>query len=135
VKDQQKSGEEEIMKIKEVTKVFLKELKIEEAIRSMIFDFSKTQMSLKTINTYNRIKEILFKCGTEDMDINIHILSGLVKEIKLNIEIGQRGLGSSRLKRTLQKQQMKLASKRIEVTPPTSPSRSASLKDSPNDKI
>ena len=101
----------------------------------MIFDFSKTQMSLKTIKTYNRIKEILFKCGTEDMDIKIHILSGLVKEIKLNIEIGQRGLGSSRLKRTLQKQQMKLASKRIEVTPPTSPSRSASLKDSPNDKI
>ena len=123
------------MKIKEVTKVFLKELKIEEAIRSMIFDFSKTQMSLKTIKTYNRIKEILFACGTEDMDINIHILSGLVKEIKLNIEIGQRGLGSSRLKRTLQKQQMKLASKRIEVTPPTSPSRSASLKDSPNNKI
>ena len=101
----------------------------------MIFDFSKTQMSLKTIKTYNRIKEILFKCGTEDMDINIHILSGLVKEIKLNIEIGQRGLGSSRLKRTLQKQQMKLASKRIEVTPPKSPSRKASLKDSPNDKI
>ena len=76
------------MPIKHITSVFRKELKIEDAIRSMIFDFSKTQISLQAIKTYNRIKEILFNCGNEDLFVNIYILQGLVREIKLNIEIG-----------------------------------------------
>jgi hypothetical protein len=102
----------------------------------MIFDFSKTQVSLKTIKTFNRFKEILFKCGTKDMDINIYILSGLVKEIKINIEIGLRGLGSSRLKRILQKQQMnKLqASKQVGLSQ-VSPDSNAPLKEDLNNII
>jgi hypothetical protein len=41
-KEQKQSSKDEMMPIKNITSVFRKELKIEDAIRSMIFDFSKT---------------------------------------------------------------------------------------------
>lgn len=70
----------------------------------MIIDYSKSEIALKQLKTFNRIKAILFNCASEEKRVNIHVLNGLLKEIKLNIEIAQKGLGSQKLCKNPNKQ-------------------------------
>jgi hypothetical protein len=73
----------------------------------MLVDYSKSEIALKQLKTFNRIKAILFNCASEDKRVNIHMLNGLLKEIKVKIEIAQKGLGSYRLCKNDEKQNSK----------------------------
>lgn len=91
------------MQTKEILAAFKTELKLEDELRSMIFDFEKSNTAVEIIKTYNKIKAVLSACANEDKQVNIYVLNGLLGEIKLNVEVFQCGLGSARLERQLSK--------------------------------
>ena len=63
-KAHRKNSDEQTVNVKEVLGVFRTVLKIEDAIRSMLFDHEKGTKTLGIIQTYNRIKMILLNCAT-----------------------------------------------------------------------
>ena len=60
-------------------------LKIESAIRTMLFNANNKESALLKIKTYNKIKLVLLNCSNQEKQLNLFIFNGLLKEIKVNI--------------------------------------------------
>lgn len=102
-KEHRKTSDSKVVSVKGMLLKIRKVLKVEKAISTMLFDPNKNGCTLSLIKTYNKIKKIILNCADAEKQVNLYILNGLLKEIRLNVQIAQADVGSEHLKRTLAK--------------------------------
>lgn len=102
-KEHRKKSDSQVIAVKGMLIKIRKVLKIEQAVRAMLFDPNKNSNTLCQIKTYNKIKKIILNCADAEKQVNLYILNGLLKEIRINVQIAQADVCSDHLKRTLAK--------------------------------
>ena len=69
----------------------------------MLFKDEDEQIdAMSTINFYNKVKEVIIRCGGVDKVINLKIFSGLIKEMRIKLDITKAGLGAEKTMRAIE---------------------------------
>ena len=56
---------------------------------------------MATINFYNQVKKIVIRSGGPDKVINIRIFAGLIRELRIKLDITKAGLAAERTMRVI----------------------------------
>lgn len=82
------------MKTKDLILGLREELSITKEIAKILFSGElEKRESMKVLNFYNLVKKIVIRSGDSDRMINIKIFWGLIRELRLKLDIFKVGLG------------------------------------------
>ena len=87
----------DMVSVKDLVLQLRERLNITQQIHSLLFsgpDRQKTAMS--TINFYNQVKKIIIRSGGVDKVINIRIFAGMIRELRIKLDITKAGLAAER---------------------------------------
>ena len=81
---------------------FREKCNITKEIHTMLFgDEDQQAIAMNTINFYNEVKKVIIRSGGADKYINLKILTGLIKELRIKLDIIKSGLGADKTMREI----------------------------------
>ena len=90
-------GNADMVSVKDLVLQLRERLNITQQIHSLLFsgpDRQKTAMNM--INFYNQVKKIIIRSGGVDRIINIRIFAGMIRELRIKLDITKAGLAAER---------------------------------------
>ena len=100
-----------MIKTKEFILGYRKQLKVTNEIHNLLFSNEEQQQeSIKRLNFYNKVKEVVIRCSEEvighpgnrtQMMFNIKIFQAMIKELRIRLDITKSGLAPEKAMRLL----------------------------------
>lgn len=60
-------------------------------------DQQKQQEAMANINFYNQAKKVIIRSGGPEKLLNLKIFCGLIRELRIKLDITKRGIGPDKL--------------------------------------